>query len=239
MTLSAGEATTLALKNEGNYVRLMVSDSGVGISPELKDRIFEPFFTTKDHSRGTGLGLATVYGIVKQHQGAIQIHSSQGEGSTFFVFLPGHEAEPRDPTQELPELEFEGTETILLAEDDPSVHRLMVTILENEGYEVLPAMRGDDAVELFENNRDRIRMLVLDVIMPGLGGQEVLQRIRKMAPEIPALFVSGYSEDALHHEQVLDPDIQLLRKPFTTQQVLRRIRELLDQAVRKSQTPES
>jgi len=213
----------------GHYVMLSVADTGTGIHAGTFDQIFEPFYTTKERGKGTGLGLSTVYGIVKQSGGHITVESELGRGATFRVYLPRSERPslvslaPRALAKNL-----RGTETILLAEDDPAVRQTMLTVLRRQGYEVLEAACGDDALTLSAHYTAPIHMLVTDVLMPRMNGRELAERLLLTRPHMRVLYVSGYTEDAIVHEGVLDAGIAYLRKPVTPDALARKMRELLD-----------
>ncbi|MEN8148709.1 MAG: PAS domain S-box protein [Planctomycetota bacterium] len=210
----------------GGFVRLRVSDSGAGMEPEVLERIFEPFFTMKEGSYGTGLGLATVYGIVKQHDGAIHVESEVGKGTRFDVYLGAVEGVA--PDEQPPAVAEEppgGTESILVAEDDPDVRDLVEEILTEVGYAVITSCDGPEAVRLFEARAEEVDLALLDVVMPGFGGSEVADRIREIRPDVAVLFVSGYSPEEVRGR--LGDDIALLRKPYERSELLFRIRETL------------
>ncbi|MBX7255149.1 MAG: PAS domain S-box protein [Candidatus Hydrogenedentes bacterium] len=213
---------------QGKYAQLSVSDTGCGMDSETISRIFDPFFTTKEQGKGTGLGLSTVYGIVGQHNGVVQVRSEPGCGSTFTVYLPIVESPIEQPQEEGSSSTVGGTETILVAEDDEGVRRLASRILSEAGYTVLWAANGVEAIERFTENRDRVRLLLLDVVMPVMGGKEALERIRLLSPDIPALFVSGYAEDAMHADFTLPEGMKLIRKPYMPDDLLATIRSILD-----------
>jgi PAS domain S-box-containing protein len=225
--VDAAFARTYEFPKPGRYVLIAVTDSGKGMDERTRERIFEPFFTTKEVGRGTGLGLAMVYGIVKQHGGSIQVYSEEGRGTTFKIYLPVAsplaETEPVEP----PPVEG-GTETILLAEDDITVRRLTSSILEQSGYTVIQAENGEDAVNKFMANREKVRLLILDVIMPKKNGKEVYEKIRIFKPDIKALFFSGYTADIIHQKGLLDRGLDLLLKPVPMNDLLRRVRTILD-----------
>ena len=214
----------------GRYVRLSVADTGCGIPEEMRDQVFEPFFTTKDVGEGTGLGLSTVYGLVTQHRGAIVVHSEVGQGTTFHVYLPTSERGAVTAQSLLSGSIRGGHETILLAEDDDMVRKLTGTLLRNAGYTVLTARNGIEALTVYDNNADRIDMLLLDVIMPKLGGRGVFDRIHAQRPDLPALFASGYSLNEVHTDFILDEGLTLIQKPARRDELLRKVRELLDRA---------
>jgi CheY-like chemotaxis protein len=215
----------------GPYVELTVSDTGVGMSDEVKARIFEPFFTTKQEGKGTGLGLATVQGIVKQGGGHIKVESELGAGTTFRIYLPQIEeqAEPPASTSRAAALP-RGTETILLAEDDDTVRRLARRVLEGQGYTVLAASHPDEALSLCAQHSQPIDLLVTDVVMPGMGGRDLAASLAASRPGLRVLYVSGYMDDAIAHHGVLDPGIAFLPKPFTATTLAHRVRKVLDQS---------
>jgi two-component system cell cycle sensor histidine kinase/response regulator CckA len=208
---------------------LAVSDNGHGIDPEIRERIFEPFFTTKEKGKGTGLGLATVYGIVKQHGGSVWVYSEPGKGSTFKIYLPlTSEAAARlDATSRMSGNDC-GTETVLLAEDSDLVRKLAEHILEKQGYTVLSGASGTECLELLENHGGPLDLLITDVIMPDLNGNELYQQVAAHRPGTKVLFMSGYTEDVIVHHGVLQEGIPFIQKPFTVQGLAAKIREVLD-----------
>ncbi|MCP4642026.1 MAG: response regulator [bacterium] len=219
----------------GRYVLLLVSDTGVGIPPEVVSHIFEPFFTTKETGRGTGLGLATVYGIVKQHEGFIHVYSEPGIGTTFRIYFPVEGGGGTDAEATLAQSEPRGgTETILLAEDDELVRGLAVSLLERAGYTVLVARDGDEAVRMFEQEHDRIDLCMLDVVMPKLGGKDVHDHIKSTYPDLPVLFSSGYSFGSIDPQSLPSADSAFIAKPYSPTDLLRRIRLMLDGPEEKS-----
>ncbi|HNT35519.1 MAG TPA: PAS domain S-box protein, partial [bacterium] len=212
----------------GRYVLLSITDTGCGMDSELLEHIFEPFFTTKPEGKGSGLGLATVYGIVRQHEGMISAYSEPDKGSTFKVYLPMCER-PAEAVGVMIQGEAKGgEETILLAEDDEMVRNLAYTVLSRAGYRVLVAKDGLEAVELFQRNQDDISAVVLDVVMPGLGGAEALKQMRALRPRLKALFASGYSPNAIHTNFILHEGVELLQKPYGPDALLRALRVVLD-----------
>jgi CheY-like chemotaxis protein len=215
----------------GRYVKLAVSDTGHGMTEEVKEHIFEPFFTTKNSGKGTGLGLATCYGIIKQNGGNICARSSPDEGTTIEIYLPRIEDEAREVpnrngSKELPR----GTETILLVEDEPTVRALAVQILRQQGYRVLEAATGEEALRIANHGGPEmeIHLLVTDVVMPGLGGRELVDRLEVDRPGMKVLFLSGYAGEAIAHHGILEAGLTLLQKPFSPAELARKIRELLD-----------
>ncbi|MBI2472780.1 MAG: response regulator, partial [Planctomycetes bacterium] len=192
-------------------------------------RVFEPFFTTKEVGKGTGLGLASVYGIVKQHGGYINVKSEPAKGATFSIYLPlvKLEAEKGRGGSRIV-LSRGGTETVLLAEDEPEVRELIKMVFEHAGYTVIEAVDGEDALKKFSENKDYVDLLVLDVIMPGKNGKEVYEAIKKMKPRMKALFMSGYSEDVIRKRDFLDKGFDCILKPSSPDYLLEKVREILD-----------
>ncbi len=213
---------------EGRYALLSVTDTGHGIDEKIINRIFEPFFTTKEVGKGTGLGLSNVYGIVKQHNGYINVYSEVGKGTTFKIYLPITEAEEILTLKEEPSISLAGTETILIAEDDKTVRNLYSKTLQIYGYKIIEASDGDEAISRFMENKDSIQLLILDVIMPKKNGKEVHDEIKAIKPDIKALFLSGYTENIIHKKGILDISYNFLRKPTSPKELLRKIREILD-----------
>jgi two-component system cell cycle sensor histidine kinase/response regulator CckA len=213
----------------GAYVLLSVSDTGTGMSSEVQEQIFEPFFTTKAVGKGTGLGLATVYGIVRQSGGGIFVYSEPGHGTTFKIYIP--RVADEHPAEEEPEITPKlaiGSETILLAEDEELVRSLSRQVLESCGYHVIEASDGIEAMEILEKDTGSVDLLITDVIMPRMGGRELSERLRLTRPELPILFASGYTDEAVVRHGVLDSNINFLQKPFTLDDVARKVRDLLD-----------
>ncbi len=213
----------------GAWVKLSVTDSGVGMDAATQGRIFEPFFTTKELGKGTGLGLSTVYGIVKQSAGNLSVRSSPGEGTTFDVYLP-RVAEPIKESGRVSgeNLAVGGNETILLVEDEDLVRALAERTLRVRGYHVLAARAGDEAIGLAAEHSGPIHLLLTDVVMPLMSGKDLEERLAPMRPEMRVLYMSGYTDDAIVHHGVLDPGTEFLPKPFTPTVLLRRVREVLD-----------
>jgi two-component system, cell cycle sensor histidine kinase and response regulator CckA len=212
----------------GHYVVLSVTDSGEGMDKETQSRIFEPFFTTKEKGKGTGLGLSTVYGIIKQSGGYVLVESELGRGTTFRIYLPRVEAalEPAGPAG-VSRLHAAGSETVLLVEDEESVRQLVRETLELKGYKVLEADNGESALQIVSKYSGKIDMLITDVVMPGMSGRELSAKLCASSPQIKVLYLSGYTEDAIVHEGVVDPDTAFLQKPFTLQMLSRKVREVL------------
>jgi CheY-like chemotaxis protein len=216
----------------GGYVLLAVSDTGSGMTPQTLGHIFEPFFTTKEPGKGTGLGLATVHGIVKQSGGHIWVYSEPGHGTTFKIHLPradAPETEPPPPAAAPGELP-RGTETILLVEDEASVREILRECLEASGYTVLEASRGEEALSICANPEAPVHLVMTDVVMPGMSGRELAERLRLSRPEIRILYMSGYTDDAVVIHGVLSEDMAFLQKPFSVENLARKVREVLDHA---------
>jgi two-component system cell cycle sensor histidine kinase/response regulator CckA len=212
----------------GLYVVLSVTDTGEGMDKETQLRIFEPFFTTKEKGKGTGLGLSTVYGIIKQSGGYVLVQSEPGQGTTFRIYLPRVE-DALEPVGTLGTSSSQngGSETVLLVEDEESVRQLVRETLESKGYKVLEADNGEAALRIVSNYSDKIDMLITDVVMPGMSGRELSARLCASRPQTKVLYLSGYTEDAIGHEGVVDPDTAFLQKPFTLQMLSRKVREVL------------
>jgi CheY-like chemotaxis protein len=213
----------------GAYVVLTVTDSGVGMDAETRAHLFEPFFTTKAVGKGTGLGLATVYGIVRQSGGDIRVDSAPGQGSTFRIFLPRVDEPAEDTPGPAPAALLPGgTETILLVEDDDAVRQLAVIVLRRLGYTVLEAPEAEAATRIFTTHAGPLHLLVTDVIMPGLSGPRLAERLRALRPGLRVLFLSGYSEEELDITQGAGPDTRFLAKPYLGTTLARTIREVLE-----------
>jgi two-component system cell cycle sensor histidine kinase/response regulator CckA len=228
----AGDTTI----RSGPHVMLSVSDSGEGMTEEVKRHLFEPFFTTKDQGKGTGLGLATVYGIIKQSGGHIRVYSEPGNGSVFKVYLPRVAPDTRAEVEAALEPVHGGTETILLVEDDEAVRALGITILARAGYRVVAADRPDSAAALWSEHSASIDLLVTDVVMPGSSGPALHETLCRDRPTLPVLYLSGFTDDMLVHEGRITAGVDLLQKPFTTDSLLRRVRASLDHAVEAGAT---
>jgi signal transduction histidine kinase/ActR/RegA family two-component response regulator len=212
----------------GNYVTMIVSDNGVGIDPEIRARIFEPFFTTKEQGKGTGMGLSTVYGIVKQSRGHILVDSEPGRGSTFTVLFPAASS-PAAPEPEAASSTAKepANATLLVAEDEESVRTYLRKLLESKGYTVLAAPSGEAALEVEAAWHGRIHLLLTDVVMPGMNGRELADRVSVRRPGLKALFISGYTDDVILKDGVLEKDRFFLHKPFTSEVLLEKIRAIL------------
>ncbi len=213
----------------GNYVMLAVSDTGCGMDAATQAHIFEPFFTTKEVGKGTGLGLSTVFGIVKQSGGNIRVYSEPGRGTTFKIYLPrvDEAVESIDPCCETGETP-QGSETILIVEDEAVVRELLKDLLEMDGYQVLVATDGGEALRICRENEDTIHLMITDVVMPQVSGREVARSAALIRPQMRVLFMSGYTDDAIGNHGVLDSDVAFMEKPFTPDTVACKVREVLD-----------
>ncbi len=210
----------------GEAILLAVTDTGTGMTPEVKDRLFEPFFTTKPKGAGTGLGLSTVYGLVKQAGGWIWVYSELGHGAVFKIYLPSTDA-PLTIGRPAPRTALRGTETVLLAEDQPEVSKLAEIALRRQGYHVLTAGNGKEAIAASKSYPGAIDVLLTDVVMPGMSGRELADQILAHRPNIRVVFMSGYTESAISHRGVLDPGVLYLQKPFTPEMLAEKIRGAL------------
>ncbi len=210
----------------GRYVTLQVSDTGTGMDRETQSRIFEPFFTTKEKGKGTGLGLSTVYGIVKQSGGYVMVQSELGQGTTFQIYLPLVEGAAEKTSVTVPEA-IGGTETILLVEDEESVRQLVRDTLSAKGYQVLEGENGEAGILMAAQHRGKIDLIITDVVMPGMGGREMVEELVKARPGTKVLYLSGYTEDAIINEGSIDTATAFLQKPFTLQSLSRKVREVL------------
>ena len=211
----------------GAYVRIAVSDTGVGMDASTRARVFEPFFTTKEQGKGSGLGLATVYGMVKQSRGYIWVDSEPGRGATFKAYLPAT-AQPSGAQAPANEAgDAVGSETVLLVEDEDAVRALAREVLRRHGYVVLEARHGVDALRVAERHADEIHLLVADVVMPHMSGRELAERLATVRPAMKILFMSGYADHTLVHDDVT-PNAGFLQKPFTPEVLARRVRRILD-----------
>lgn len=227
VSLSATRARSRYPARSGPHVVLSISDTGMGMSPEVQAHLFEPFFTTKEPGKGTGLGLPTVYGIVTQSGGNIEVETAPGVGTSFRIFLPRVDS-PVSPETPRPSGEAgRGSETVLLAEDDQSVRQLVQKILQRGGYTVLEAVDGEQAIQLCCNYPGRIHLLITDVVMPRMSGMDLARQIRALRPDLHVLLVSGHTESGVRRRGVTDPNTIVLQKPFEPDALLRRVRELL------------
>jgi two-component system cell cycle sensor histidine kinase/response regulator CckA len=229
VTLDDDYCTTHVGVRAGRYARLSVSDNGMGMSQEVQSRIFEPFFTTKESGKGSGLGLATVYGIVKQSGGNIWVYSEEGLGATFKMYLPVDvtEAAVAPPAEPVRGQWSKGTETVLLVEDAPMIRRLARQIMQRAGYTVFEAADANQAMMLVET-QPRIDVLLTDLIMPGPSGIDLAEQLRTTRPDIRVLFMSGYTDNAIVRNGMLGESAAFLQKPFTPEELLRKLRNVLD-----------
>ena len=216
----------------GDYVMLAIADTGTGMSEEVKAHLFEPFFTTKPSGKGTGLGLATCFGIVKQNTGHINVHSELGSGTTFKIYFPQVQSALESPRVRITPTEVAGgNETVLLVEDEPVVRELAVATLREKGYTVVEAVNGEEGLRLARQHDGKIDLVLTDVVMPVMGGKEMADALRTSHPDTKVLFTSGYTEDALGHHGVLRPGILFLPKPYLTATLARKVREVLDEGL--------
>jgi CheY-like chemotaxis protein len=213
----------------GDYVRLEVGDTGVGMPPDVLGRIFEPFFTTKEVGQGTGLGLAMVHGIVQQTGGHIAVESRKGAGTRFVIHLARHEAPAASAAEPRPQGESAGTETILLVEDEAAVRRVAARVLRHAGYTVVEARHGMDALRRLEESDAALHLLLTDAVMPGMPGSVLAERVRDLRPEARVLFTSGYTQDAAVRHAISQPGAGFLPKPFSPAGLLAAVRAALDE----------
>jgi len=218
----------------GAYVMLSITDTGEGMSPDVQKKIFEPFFTTKEKGKGTGLGLAMIYGIVKQHNGHISVYSEPGNGTTFKIYLPVSEEdvieEDPNPSDEIPR----GKETIMIVDDDASVRRLVVDMLEPLGYRLFGASSGSEAMQILNTFAGDIDLLLTDVIMPGMNGKQLADIFRSMHPGAKVIFMSGYTAEMIDRHGAFPPGVALFQKPLTMKKLAKKLREILDQETTKA-----
>ncbi len=228
--LDEAYASSHAATKPGSYVMFSVTDTGVGMAPEVREQVFEPFFTTKEKGKGTGLGLATVYGIVKQSGGNIWVYSEPGQGATFKIYLPRVDAPLIKTVEKEVSGHFRGAgnRTILVVEDEEGVRKLVLDVLKKQGYSVLEAAAAEEAMLICQQHKDRIHLLLTDVVMPRMNGPELAKRLGSLYPEMKMLFMSGYAGDAIVHHGVLDEGVNYIQKPFTTQGLAKKVREILD-----------
>jgi CheY-like chemotaxis protein len=212
----------------GRYALITVADTGHGMDAETQKRMFEPFFTTKGVGEGTGLGLAISYGIIQQHSGYIKVYSEPGNGTVFKIYLPLSAEAVLDKKTAVAVPVRGGHETILVAEDDVSLRKLSRIVLDSSGYTVITAVDGEDAIAKFMENRERISLVVLDMIMPKKNGKEVCAAIRKICPKVKILFASGYTIDIVTNKELTEDGADFIRKPFQSKSFLLKVREILD-----------
>jgi CheY-like chemotaxis protein len=212
---------------------LAVSDDGCGMDRDTIANIFEPFFTTKELGKGTGLGLATVYGIIKQNNGFANVYSEPGRGTTFRIYLPRHGTEVSVAEEEKEELKVPGgTETVLIVEDEEAVLDLSKNMLEKLGYRVLAARKSDQAICLVQEHEDNIDLLLTDVVMPDMNGRELAGRLGSVRPGMKYLYMSGYTANVIAHHGILDQGVNFIPKPFTLKELGQKVREALDENFR-------
>lgn len=214
----------------GSYVMLAISDNGIGMDEDTFNQLFEPFFTTKEQGKGTGLGMSTAYGIIKQHGGNIWAYSEPGQGTTIKIYLPV----TTKPGEVIPRADHrkpvsKGMETVLLAEDDQQVRNLTKAILERYGYKVLVAGSGQEALSIVINHEGPIQLLITDVIMPDMNGKELYQKISKDYPEIKVLYMSGYTDNVIAHHGGIDPGVNFIEKPFNVKTLAAKVRQVLEE----------
>lgn len=210
------------------YAVLTVSDTGAGMDHKTVENIFEPFFTTKGVGKGTGLGLAMVYGIVKQHGGDINVYSEVGKGTTFRIYLPLASSVSERETDTPEPVPFGKGETILIVEDDPDVRRITGIWFREYGYSVIEAENGDVAVKKFSENMDKIALVVMDVIMPVKNGGEAYEEIRKVVPDVKVIFMSGYTDDVISRRGILQKGCDFVSKPIRPSELIKKVRDVLD-----------
>jgi len=208
---------------------MSVQDSGVGMNVDVQNRIFEPFFTTKDVDKGTGLGLATVYGIVKQNEGSIYVKSEIGKGTSFEIYWPTTTESPeKDYIETINQKAYSGKETILFVEDDEDVRQFACVALKSFGYNIIEANNGKNALQLVKKENTSIDIIITDLIMPEMNGQELASMVHQFLPDIKVLYVSGYTFDYLLKDGEIEENINFLQKPYTIQSILKKIRGALD-----------
>jgi CheY-like chemotaxis protein len=228
--LDAEYAEAHAGVSPGSYVMLALTDTGVGMTKEVQGRVFEPFFTTKEKGKGTGLGLSTVANIVRQRGGHVWVYSEPGKGTTFRVYLPriGGGASERPSSIPPSAASGKGNETILLVEDDEQVRAVACSILRRQGYRVLEAGNGGEALMVCEQHASPIHLLLTDVVLPKMSGRQIAERLLAIRPKMKVLFMSGYTDEAVHQHGVLESDAACLQKPLTPEALSRTVRDLLD-----------
>jgi two-component system cell cycle sensor histidine kinase/response regulator CckA len=216
----------------GKYVQISVTDTGAGMDRDTQQHIFEPFFTTKEAGKGTGLGLALAYGIIKQHEGMIEVYSEVGHGTTFKIYLPAQEKAVDEKVHEAEPVLRGGAETILVAEDEESLQRLLKGMLTSLGYKVILTSDGESAVEAYASHRDQIDLVLLDMVMPRMGGREAYERMRTLGSNVPVIFMTGYSAEIAQNRFVLETGAAFIQKPYGIAALGRKVRETLDAQLR-------
>jgi CheY-like chemotaxis protein len=216
----------------GQYVMLAITDSGIGMDEKVKEKIFDPFFTTKDKGKGTGLGLSTVYGIVKQSGGDIFVYSEPNKGSTFRVYLPRvFKVEEEMPQEKRLEQIPRGSETILVVEDDGRVRKMAVEILKRQGYRVLEADSGEEALAIGEKEKGPIDLILTDIVMPNMDGTQFIERLNQVRKNFIVLYMTGYADNTII-QVIVDQGFDLIQKPFTVEKLAGKIREVLDRKIK-------
>ena len=213
----------------GRYVLLAVTDSGLGMDENTRSRIFEPFFTTKDPGKGTGLGLAMVYGIVQQAKGHIEVYSEIGHGTVFKLYLPSVDGvELQKEAADVQSTSLQGTETILLVEDAEGVRALLQDVLTMYGHQVLVARDGEEGIRLADDHQGALDLIITDIVMPRMGGRQLVERVVAARSSVRALYLSGYTDEAVMRHGVLEAGSAFLQKPFTARQLMTKVRQILD-----------
>jgi CheY-like chemotaxis protein len=211
----------------GDYIKITITDTGTGIDKEIQKRIFEPFFTTKEMGRGTGLGLASVYGVIKNHEGYINVYSEADQGTTFTIYLPASRKPVKKEIEKTAPALVKGTGTILLIDDEEMIIKVGVELLKELGYEVLSARSGPEAIEVYEKNADKIDLVIMDMIMPGMGGGETFDRLKRIDPDIRVLLSSGYSINGQASKILARGCDGFIQKPFNLIQLSDKIQQIL------------
>jgi CheY-like chemotaxis protein len=214
----------------GSYVMLAVSDNGCGMHSDTRSQLFEPFFTTKESGKGTGLGLAMVYGVVKQNNGFINVYSEPGQGATFKIYLPRHWSQEIPlPEKKITRPDKCENETVLLVEDEPAILHMITTMLEQEGYNVVAADMPGEAIRMANEHHGDIHLLISDVVMPEMNGRELAKKILSAHPHLKCLFMSGYTANVIAHRGILEEGVHFIQKPFSKEDLTDKVRKVLDQ----------
>ena len=228
VNLGAEEAEKLGGISPGAYIKLSVRDSGTGMDEETVQKIFDPFYTTKGHGKGTGMRLTTVYGVVRQHNGSIRVESVPGGGSEFNVYLPKtSETSDKDKAPQ-PVGKFHGTETIMVVEDQEMVCNMVRKVLESRGYTVLSAHSGEKAIDIVTKYEGTIHLLLTDMVMTGMGGRELYHRLVTSTPSLKVIYMSGYTDEIIDEQGIIEKGIQFIKKPFSIESLVEKVREVLD-----------